>query len=290
MNREIQQKIYGEFTTQEELDAEYNVEKAVPNFLGYIKVFQNDSIKIRKGLKDRAVVAYGPTLMERLIIYPSVNKQAPVLLFVYGGYWKSGIGDDYDFIAEVPNKAGFTVVIVTYALAPHVSLQEMVRQLRSSIAWTWHNIKKYNGNPERISVAGHSAGGHLVAMAMSTDWSTYGIPSDIIKGFLAIRGLYDIESVAQTFVQPAIRITAEQILYTSPIRLIVPGKIRLIVAWGVMETASFRMQSEVYLKEWNKSGNKGQELIIPQANHFNILEQFTSKGIFTKAILSLIDN
>ena len=284
-------KLFGEFMTQEELDAEYDVEKAVSNFGEYINVFQNDSQKIRMLLKDRKAFAYGPTLMETLTVYPSKKADAPVLLFIHGGYWRLGIGDDYDFVAVGPHEADFTVVIITYALAPHVNIPEMVRQVRSSIAWTARNISNYNGNAEKIFIAGHSAGAHLAAMAMTTDWSTYGLAADTIKGVLAISGLYELEPVSHTFVQPAIRITAEQILYASPIRLIQPSQIQLIVAWGEKETPAFIRQSEAYIRQWQNSGNEGNSLIVSKANHFNILNEFSSvEGIFTKAIVSLLKN
>ena len=100
---------YGQFLTQEQLDAEYDVEKAVSNFPDYIKKYVTDSQEARKILKDRFVVAYGPTLMERLTVYPAKDAGAPVLIFIHGGYWKIGLGDDYDFVAVGAAQANFTV-------------------------------------------------------------------------------------------------------------------------------------------------------------------------------------
>lgn len=282
-------KLYGDFATQQELDAEYDVEKAVPGFLKYINNFTASSEKARKMLQGRTVVQYGPTLMERLTVYPAKNPDAPVMLFVHGGYWRLGIGDEYDFVAVGPSLAGFTVVIITYALTPSVNIPEMVRQVRSSIAWTAGNILNFNGDPKRIFVAGHSAGAHLAAMTMSTDWSDYGLPADTVKGVLAISGLYDLEPVSQTFVEPAVRITAEQILSSSPIRLVRQNRIPLIVVWGELETASFQKQSVDYCKAWQNAGNQSHYLIVEDANHFNILEGFeTEDGFLTKELLSLL--
>ena len=224
--------LYGTFATQQEIDAEYDVETVVANFPEYIGNFVKASEATRNFLKGRTVVNYGETMMERLTVYLAANPGAPVLVFVHGGYWKLGLGDDYDFVAMGPSLAQFTVVIVNYALAPAVSIPEIVRQVRSSVSWTAKNILAYNGNPDSIFIAGHSAGGHLAAMAGLTNWKEYGLPEDCIKGILAISGLYDLEPVSQTFVQPAIRITAEHILTVGPLRLIKPSSIPLIVAWG----------------------------------------------------------
>jgi len=281
---------YGQFLTQEQLDAEYDVEKAVSNFPDYITKYITHSQEARRIFKDRFVMAYGPTLMERLTVYPAKEAGAPVLIFIHGGYWKIGLGDDYDFAAMGAAKAEFTVVIVNYDLAPKVTIPEMIRQIRASIAWTSQNILQFNGDPKQIFVAGHSAGGHLAAMSAVTNWSDYGLPENTIKGILAVSGLFDLEPISHTFVQPAIRITADQILSSSPIRLIGPSKIPLIVAWGDQETEAFKTQSSNYLEAWKKMGNNGTALILPE-NHFSILKEFvTPEGLLTKAIITLAQN
>lgn len=286
----VMPKLYGEFNTQQEIDAEYDVENAVADFTNYIKHFTKASEETRNVLKGRSIISYGQTIMERLTVYPADSSNSPVFVFIHGGYWKLGLGDDYDFVAMGPSLAKFTVVIVNYALAPNVSIPEIIRQIRASVSWTVKNITDYNGNPDAVFIAGHSAGGHLAAMAGLTDWQDYGLPNDCLKGILAISGLYDLEPVSQTFVQPAIRITAEQILKASPIRLIRPSSIPLIVAWGNLETNAFQKQSSDFLQAWLNAGNNGACLIVKEANHFNILDGFlTADGLLTKAIVSLSD-
>lgn len=278
---------FGEFQTQEELDTEYDVEKAVLEFPKYIDFYQSESLKTRNEISVYENVQYGQTLMERLNVYAAEQPDAPVLIFVHGGYWKLGVGEDYDFVASGLHKAGFTVVVISYGLAPKISIPEMVRQIRDSIAWTAKNILDFNGNPNRIFIAGHSAGAHLATMAAFTDWQEYGLGKNTVKGILAISGLYDLEPVSQTFVQPTVRITAEQILYLSPIRLIRPSNIPIIVSWGGIETTAFIKQSSNFIDAWLKVGNQGQKLIVEKAHHFNILEEFSENGLFTKAITEL---
>lgn len=282
--------LFGNFDTQQELDAEYDVEKAVSNFPNYIQDYVDSSLEARRTLKGRKEVKYGPTLMERLTIYPAKNPLAPVLVFIHGGYWKMGTGDEYEFIAMGPWKAGFTVVIVTYSLAPNVSIPEMIRQVRASVAWTATNIADFNGDPAGIFIAGHSAGAHLAAMTVITDWSDYGLPQETIKGMLALSGLYDLLPVSQTFVQPSLRITSEQVLNSSPIRQIRSTNIPVIVAWGDQETEAFQKQSSEYLFAWKAAGNTGRSRIIAGANHFSILESFKNpEGEMTGALISLMD-
>ena len=288
---EREEKLYGEFSTQEELDSEYNVESAVPNFPDYIQYYQDASALARSAYANRRSYDYGPTLMERLTVYPSERADSPVMLFVHGGYWRMGIGDDFDFIAKGPLELGFTVVIITYALAPHVAIPEIIRQVRASIAWTAKNIATLNGDPKRIFVSGHSAGAHLAAMSTSTRWADYGLANDTIKGILAISGLYDLQPVAQTFIQPAVRITDEQIFSSSPARIIGPSDIPITVSWGARETTAFRKQSDDYLNSWRKAGNLGLALIIADADHFSILKEFESPdGQLSQALKALSEN
>lgn len=286
-----EETLYGNFSTQEELDAEYNVERAVPNFSDYIQYYRNASAGVRASVTNRRSYDYGPTLMERLTVYPSAQPNSPVMIFVHGGYWRMGIGDDFDFIVNGPLELGFTVVNITYALAPQVAIPEITRQVRAAIAWTAKNIATLNGDANRIFVSGHSAGAHLAAMAASTRWQDYGLGSDTIKGLLCISGLYDLLPVSQTFIQPTLRITHEHIFSSSPARIIGPSDIPMTVSWGSMETAAFIKQSEDYLNSWRKEGNSGHELVIAGADHFSILKEFESgNGQLSQALKALSEN
>ena len=284
-----EEKLFGMFDTQEELDAQHNLQKAVPNFLEYAQYYKKASIEVRSLHSNRQTFEYGQTLRERLTVYPAKEANAPVMLFIHGGYWRMGSGDDFDFIATGPLDADFTVVIITYALAPGVAIPEIVREVRASIAWTAKNISALNGNPDQIYVAGHSAGAHLAAMATVTRWADYGLAPDTIKGILAISGLYDLQPVSHTFIQPSVRITAEHILTCSPLRLIKPSKIPVTVSWGALETTAFRKQSSDYLNAWKAAGNTGTSNIIAGADHFSILKEFQStEGQLTLALKKLL--
>lgn len=281
---------FGEFQTQEELDFEYDVERAVIDFPKYIELFQSKSAKTRAEIPVYDNLQYGQTLMERLNIFPSEQPNSPVIIFIHGGYWKAGVGDDYDFVTTSLHKAGFTVVVISYGLAPNITISEMISQIRAAISYTSKNCDDFNGDRHRLYIAGHSAGAHLAMMAAFTDWKQYDLNEKTIKGILAISGLYDLEPVSQTFIQPTVRITAEQILHASPIRLINNSHIPIIVSWGGLETKAFQNQSSNFFESWIKAGNKGKQLIVEEAHHFNILEEFSDDGLFTKAIIELALN
>jgi arylformamidase len=136
-------------------------------------------------------------------------------------------------------------VVTNYALCPAVTIDEVVRQTRAAVAWAYRNARSFGGDPERLHVAGHSAGGHLVAMVLATDWpGDYGLPADIIKGATAISGLFDLAPFPYTFLQPKVQLTWDQVRRNSPILHLPATAPPLLVAYGEDETAEFKRQSE----------------------------------------------
>lgn len=166
-------------------------------------------------------------------------------------------------------------VVINYALCPEVTIEEIVRQTRAALAWTYESAGSFGGDPERIYVAGHSAGGHLTAMLLSTDWERdYGLPGDVIKGACAISGLFDLAPFPYTFLQPKLQLTWDQVSRNSPILHLPDDAPPLLVAYGEDETAEFRRQSEEFLAAWKSKGLPGDLLPLPDANHYDVLEGF----------------
>ena len=285
--------LYAGYVDQVALDAAYDVESSVPDFMTYARKFMDDSAAAEAAIADKRLgVPYGPTLMENLDLYlpPSKGGRAPILLFVHGGYWKSLTSRVFSCVAPGPVAAGMVVVNVTYDLCPAVEIGEIVRQVRAAVAWTAKNAESFGGDPHRIIVSGHSAGGHLTAMALLTDWSRYGLPSDLIKGGFAISGLFDLEPLSYSFLQPSLRLTAEAIRRCSPQQNIVPVAAPFAIAWGDADPSAFSGQSQKFAAAWADAGNRGTTFVLESANHFEVLEGFkTADGIMTRTVLGLLD-
>ena len=281
--------MYGGFATQEELDREYDCEKSVPDFGIYVTHFLRHSAAARETLTHRADVPYGPTKAETANIFPAAAPGSPVLIFVHGGYWKALTAHVFDMVAPGPVDAGYAVVNVTYALCPAVTITEIVRQVRAAIAWTWRHAATFNGDPNRIYLVGHSAGGHLTAMAVLTDWAEdYGLPEDVVKAAMPISGLFDLSPFPMSFIQPQLRLSAEEVQRVSPILHIRPSGVPLVVAWGAAESTAFERQSTDFLAAWRAAGNAGEALPIPGANHFEVLDGFmTADGLMTRHLDAL---
>src|ERR1700720_3769523 len=141
--------LHRQFTTQEEIDEEYDVEKSVPDFQRSAEFNINESKKARDELECLLDVPFGPTVEETLDIFPAQDPDAPILVFVHGGYWRSNGSKEFSCVARGPVALGFTVVITNYALCPKVTLPEITRQTRSAIAWIQRSSKTFSGNRGR---------------------------------------------------------------------------------------------------------------------------------------------
>jgi arylformamidase len=261
--------LYRNFHTQQELDAEYDVESSVPDFSAYARTYVDESKLARHRLKCTLDVRYGATLDEHLDIFPAAARNAPVLIFIHGGAWRILSSKEFSLIGFGPVAAGITVVNVNYSLCPKVSMDEIVRQARAAVAWTYRNIAGHGGDPQRIFISGHSAGAHLSAMALATDWAgDYGLPADIIKGALCVSGLYDLRPLRYTLFQPSLQLSVEQAERNSPHLHPHPSDADMIVAWGSEEPGEFRRQSADFLEAWQRQGNRGQALVLQGSNHF----------------------
>ena len=282
--------LYRNFQTQAELDAQYDAEKLGLDLASYIDFYISNSQQVREELTCHLDIPFGPTLAENLDIFPASEPNAPILVFIHGGYWKMLSSKEFSFVAKGPVSAGVTVIVINYELCPKVTIDEIVRQNRAAISWIYRNAKSFGGNPNRIYVSGHSAGGHLPAMMMATDWEkNYGLPNNIIKGGCAISGLFDLMPFPYTWLQPSLQLTWGEVLRNSPIRHIPEKAGHLIITYGKEETSEFHRQSQDFLKQWNAKGLEGKYLPQPGKNHLTAINGFLdAESPLCKAILELI--
>lgn len=271
------------------VDKEYAVQVAVPDSLSHVQGWIARSAEARERYDHRPNVLYGPTLDEYIDIFPSGAPNSPIHVFFHGGYWKLMSAKEHSFIAPVGLQNGWTTVIVNYSLCPKVRMPEIVRQTRAAVAWVHRHAAEMNGNSDRIVVSGHSAGGHIVGRLLATDWArNYGLPERTIAGALPISGLFDLEPIRWTWLQPGLQLSGADILEESPVRNLHKFNVPVVVAVGGSETPEFLRQSAIYSRALEAVGLTGEYVEAPGRHHFNVLDDLAdAEGCLWKRLSAL---
>ncbi|HEY7650659.1 MAG TPA: alpha/beta hydrolase [Methylomirabilota bacterium] len=269
------------------LDREYNNRAKVPDHGDWLARYPRESAAARAERPVRLDVAYGSHPGETLDVFPASGPgPAPIQIFVHGGYWQWLDKGDFSFVARALGSAGAAVVVINYALIPSVGMDELVRQCRAAVAWTSRHATSFGGDPHRIYVSGHSAGGHLVAMLMATDWKAFGVPADVIKGGTGISGLYDLEPIRLSYLNDVLKLSPAEARRNSPLHLAPPPSGRLLLAVGGDEGPEYHRQTDDLAAAWRQQGLACEVMDLPGINHFSIIAQLEDpKSELSRAIL-----
>lgn len=258
------------------LEQQYNNRARVPDWAEHVRKWTEASALTRQQSDCTLDIAYGDGAGERLDLFRPVASQgrAPVLVFIHGGYWRSLDKSQHSFVAASFNAEGALVVVPDYALAPAVTLEHIALQMTRALAWVWRNAAHHGGDPRRIVVAGHSAGGHLAAMLLTCRWKSVSddLPLQAIAGALSISGLYDLEPMRLTpSLQADLRLTPASVKRLSPAFFPRPRS-RLVTVVGEKESEEFLRHNQLIRDQWGPTAVPVCEA-IPGADHFSILRQ-----------------
>jgi acetyl esterase/lipase len=218
----------------------------------------------RKNHNGRIDVPCGAGARQRLDVFPCGTPGAPTLAFIHGGYWQTNDKEPLSFVGDGLLPAGFNLVLVEYTLAPAARLDAIVAEVRAAVAWTIDHAKEIGGDPDRVFVAGNSAGGHLTAMAMS---------DPRVAGGLAISGIYDLEPIRLNYLNEKLRLDPAEAERNSPIRHLPSRAAPLVVTVGLGELPELIRQSEEFAKAWQTRGLPGWYVPLPGHDHFSIVDE-----------------
>ncbi len=229
------------------------------------------SAEARQRLKGEFNIPYGDTPRQALDIYHAGKGNAPIVVYLHGGYWRVGEKEKQAILAEPLVQSGFPVVMLGTDLCPAVSLDTIVEQVIRGIVWTAKNAKRIGGDGQRIYLYGHSAGAHLAAMALAEDWTRHGLPADLIRGATMVSGIYDVEPVLHISVNDLIKLTADRVNALSPQfhppRMPVP----LVLAAGGEEAPGWIAQTEEYAEVCKLAGCTVEFIVVPHEGHFSTI-------------------
>lgn len=272
---------YHEARSQEWLENMYNNRARVGNSEEYIRRWASSSESARKTLRDekRAVldVQYGKGTEETLDIFLPPNRETgkryPVFIFIHGGYWSALNKNDFSFIAPPLTAQNACVVVVNYTLCPATTVPAIVDEITRAIVWIHKNIGDYGGDPDRVTVSGHSAGGHLSAMMFNVDWRRY-LPEcngQPFRNALSISGLFELEPIRFTPFLQLLNLTPEQVAQASPILLPAPDSGELYCVVGASESDEFIRQNGLLAEYWRHERVPVCEA-LPELDHFSIVD------------------
>ena len=254
------------------LEQQYDNRARVPEHAEHFRKWAEASALTRERSDCTLDLAYGDEAGETLDVFRTTAAKAPVLVFIHGGYWRSLDKSQHSFLAASYNAAGALVVVPNYALAPAVTLEHIALQLTQALAWVWRHAAEHGGDPSRIALAGHSAGGHLAAMLLSCRWKEVDpdMPTQPLLGALSVSGLYDLEPLRLVApLQADLQLTPAAVKRLSPAFFPRPRS-RLFTVVGELESEEFLRQNQLIRDQWGPTAVPVCET-VPGADHFSIL-------------------
>ena len=259
------------------LDALYNNRAAVPDFQDYFDRWDEISEATRRSMNDRCEkdVPYGDDIMETMDVFLPKGQSKALLMFIHGGYWRSLDKSQHGFVAAPFVDAGVAVAAINYSLCPAVAMEQIVRQMVAASVFLYRNASEFGIPRKRMFVAGHSAGGHLAAMALACQWPQVapGLPRKLFQGALSISGLYDLRVLtAIPSINDDLRMSQDSAIRLSPALMEPLTDAPLSIAVGGQEIGGFKDQHRIIAQAWPR--NIGADLPCPGDNHFSILEKF----------------
>ena len=263
-------------------DRMYNNRALVPDFADHLQHWTEESKTARNQLRGLTDITYGDGPNENLDIFPASVANAPVMVFLHGGYWRALDKSDHSFIAPPFTREGVCVVVPNYALCPAVRIPDIVMQMVKALTWVWRYIHEWGGDPNRIHVVGHSAGGHLAAMMMACQWQRYAddLPADLVKTGLSVSGLFELESVMLSpMLQSDLRLDDAQVLRCSPAWMPTPAQGSFWSVVGALESEEFIRHHGLIQQAWGKAYVPVCEA-LSGLHHFNVLSSLAESGSY----------
>jgi arylformamidase len=253
-------------------EREYSPSSCIASSTPFLAAYAARSRDAELRLRGQKNLRWGETADETFDFFAAGSPDAPLLLFIHGGYWQELSKNESLFAAPDCVANGIAYAALDYTLAPHASLETIVKQCRRAVAYFHREAGALGFNRRRIFVAGSSAGAHLAAMLLAGGWlEQFGLPEDAVAGAVLLSGIYDIEPLIGTYIDAALHLTSADAESLSPMRLPLGRSVPAVVACGEHETAEFKRQSRAYAARLAAAGFPVSVLEVAGANHFDIV-------------------
>lgn len=275
---------------QEALDRAYDQAPWAPNQAEIAKRRDQKRELARGRLNSPDRFSYGPTEIEGLDVYATDSARAPVHIHIHGGTWRFGDAAGQVDLAEINVAAGahFVPVDFTNVTETGGDLVPLVQQVRRAVAWVYENAERFGGDSDRLYLSGHSSGGHLGGVLVTTDWeSDYGLPGNLIKSAVLTSGMYDLYPVSLSFRNTYVNFTEQVIQDLSPQRHIDNLACPVTIAFGTQETPEFQRQSRDFASAIAAAGKSVRLVVAEGYNHFEVSEDYANPyGVIGRSLLA----
>ncbi len=263
------------FVIDPELEKGYNIRLLHKDFEGLIQSWEERSGAFRDTANCDLNLAYDVGEKDKLDVYRCGRLNAPLFVFVHGGYWQRGDKSIYSFIAKPFVDAGIDVALIGYQLCPDASMTNIVEKTRKALIWLWKNGDSHGICRDRINFSGHSAGGHITAMMLATNWPELdqSLPSDLIKTGIPLSGLYQLDPLRSTTIGKALGLDDTESTALSPQFLRPTTNAPILVALGGGETESFHWQSDEFVERWREFQPQLEYFAEPEADHMGLIDR-----------------
>ena len=275
--------------TAEELDREYNNRLKVPDYQKYYDDWEAGSQSFRQTAQGAHLdIMFGPGEFENLDLFLPESSGGPLHIYIHGGYWQWMYKESFSFLGKAFVEAGAAFAAINYALCPSVTMDELIQQVRAACAFLYREAPQFGYSPDRLHVSGHSAGGHLTAMVLATDWGGIGpgLPEDLVNSGISISGVFDIEPLLFTDIGDALRLDQDGAKGVSPLYIPPATQAPLVLSVGGDEGDEFHRQVQVMADAWAPHGVPIEIMDLPGRNHFSMLNALRDPDgdLFVKAM------
>jgi arylformamidase len=253
-------------TAENDYETEYNNRARVPEHPSLIGGWARDAQAYREsGQNLFHTISCGPGARNTIDVFPSRN-QGDMVVFIHGGYWQALDGSFFSHLARGLNAHGVSVAIPSYDLCPQVSIEDIIRQMRMA-------ARALAPLSRRLVVSGHSAGAHLAACLMATEWRSIdaALPEDLVKAAYTISGLFDLGPLVETSINNALGLDEAAARRASPLFWPAPSHGSLDAMVGGDESAEYHRQSRMIVDAWGHAGIDTRFAEVPGANHFTAI-------------------
>jgi arylformamidase len=251
----------------------FDIPNLVPDFEAVKSGNLAASAHTRATLNSRFDLRYGEGPRQRLdLFFPEkVEGPLPIHMFIHGGYWYLNDKEMFAFPAETITRSGAIAAIIEYTLIPDARMAQLVDEVRQAARWLIANAASFGGDPTAFSASGHSAGGHLASYLSARaphEAHASGIP---VKSLLLVSGLYDLRPITQSYLQPELSLTDEEVANFSPLGAEQLAGPEVVVAVGHNETGPFHLQAQDLCFSAEQRGLHYERITLPELDHMTIV-------------------